>query len=185
MTAAVAGTAGRAVAGRAAAGSAGSGAAGTAAAGGGRAASGTARPARKATRGGNRPRPDADEREAAAAQRTRERGDRAAGEFRKRYQMDGGRRAEKKPATTTDDDTDTDTDTGGESGDSSGDSSSEPTRPQRVWVPQPVSSGAGFILAILAWGWIVLPYLKDGPAGVRNVLMAKFLNKAPDGSPLP
>jgi hypothetical protein len=48
-----------------------------------------------------------------------------------------------------------------------------------------VSSGAGFILAVLFWSWVALPFLKNGPNGVRDVLRAKFLNKAADGSWLP
>jgi pyruvate/2-oxoglutarate dehydrogenase complex dihydrolipoamide acyltransferase (E2) component len=54
-----------------------------------------------------------------------------------------------------------------------------------VNVPQPVSSGAGFILALLFWTWIALPFINDGAAGVRAQLKAKFTNKAPDGSYLP
>jgi hypothetical protein len=49
----------------------------------------------------------------------------------------------------------------------------------------PVDTGSGFILGLLVWGWVVMPFLKDGPAGVRKVLMAKFLNKSPDGKWLP
>jgi hypothetical protein len=53
-------------------------------------------------------------------------------------------------------------------------------------VPQPVSSGAGFILALMFWTWVALPYLNNGGvAGVRAQLKAKFTNKAPDGSWLP
>ena len=55
-----------------------------------------------------------------------------------------------------------------------------------VSVPQPVSSGAGFILALMFWTWIALPYLNNGGvSGVRAQLKAKFTNKAPDGSWLP
>jgi hypothetical protein len=168
-----------AVAGRAAASAGGAGAAAETSAGG-RAASGAAR---RPTRSGRAPRPNIDEREANAARRaqarqekkaaeTRDRGDRAAGDFRKRYQMDGGKRAEKEPAKQPVDDDD---DGGGEQS-SSG---------RTFTVPSPVQGGAGFLLAVLAWGWIALPFLKDGPAGVRAVLMAKFLNKSPDGSWLP
>lgn len=48
-----------------------------------------------------------------------------------------------------------------------------------------VNSGAGFLLGLMAWSWIALPFLKGGPSQVKAVLMAKFLNKAPDGSFLP
>lgn len=68
-------------------------------------------------------------------------------------------------------------------GQSSG--NSEPTRPVQVNMPGPVSSGAGFILAVLFWSWVALPFLKGGPTGVRNMLRAKFLNKGADGSWLP
>lgn len=46
-------------------------------------------------------------------------------------------------------------------------------------------SAAGFVLGALAWVWVGLPLLKGGPAEVRRVLMAKFLNKSPDGKWLP
>ena len=48
-----------------------------------------------------------------------------------------------------------------------------------------VDNGAGFILALMFWGWVALPFLRSGPAGVRNTLRAKFFNKAADGSWLP
>lgn len=48
-----------------------------------------------------------------------------------------------------------------------------------------MDSGAGFVLGLLAWGWIVLPFLQNGPTGVKNTLRAKFFNRAPDGSWLP
>lgn len=52
--------------------------------------------------------------------------------------------------------------------------------------PQPVSTGAGFLLALMFWSWVALPFLNNGGmAGVRAQLKAKFTNKAPDGSWLP
>lgn len=48
-----------------------------------------------------------------------------------------------------------------------------------------VSSGAGFVLGLLVWTWVGLPFLQGGPTAVKNMLRAKFLNKAPDGSWLP
>lgn len=48
-----------------------------------------------------------------------------------------------------------------------------------------VNQGAGFILGALFWAWVGLPFLKGGPAQVRNTLKAKFFNKAPDGGWLP
>jgi hypothetical protein len=51
--------------------------------------------------------------------------------------------------------------------------------------PQWAATGAGFVLGLLFWTWVALPFLKDGPAGVQTMLKAKFTNKAPDGSWLP
>lgn len=48
-----------------------------------------------------------------------------------------------------------------------------------------INAGAAFILAIAGWCLVGLPFLKDGVSGVKAQLMAKFLNKAPDGSWLP
>jgi len=48
-----------------------------------------------------------------------------------------------------------------------------------------VTNGAGFVLGLIVWGWIVLPFIRGGPDEVRNVARAKFLNKGPDGSWLP
>jgi hypothetical protein len=46
--------------------------------------------------------------------------------------------------------------------------------------------GAGWILGLLLWSGVVLPFLNGGgAAGVKAWWMAKFLNKAPDGSWLP
>lgn len=45
--------------------------------------------------------------------------------------------------------------------------------------------GAGFLLGVLFWAWVGLPFLKGGPQQVSNTLKAKFFNKAPDGSWLP
>jgi hypothetical protein len=61
-----------------------------------------------------------------------------------------------------------------------GAAASEPRR-----APVVVSTGAGWLLGLLLWGWVVLPFTKGGPVAVKNVWMAKFLNKAPDGSDLP
>jgi hypothetical protein len=48
-----------------------------------------------------------------------------------------------------------------------------------------VDNGAGIILALLLWSWVGLPLIQGGPAKVRDVLRAKFTNKAPDGTWLP
>lgn len=52
---------------------------------------------------------------------------------------------------------------------------------------QPVvrDSAGGFALGVLAWVWLVLPFLRGGMPEVRNVLRAKFFNKGADGSWLP
>lgn len=47
-----------------------------------------------------------------------------------------------------------------------------------------IHDGSGFLLALIVWGWVVMPFLEGGSAGVKKVLMAKFLNKAPDGKML-
>lgn len=47
------------------------------------------------------------------------------------------------------------------------------------------SNGAGVILAFLVWGWVGLPFIQGGLGGVKDVIRAKFLNKAHDGSWLP
>ncbi|WP_173079343.1 hypothetical protein [Phytohabitans rumicis] len=60
-----------------------------------------------------------------------------------------------------------------------------PSASGRVPVPKVVNQGAGFLLGLLAWGWIGLPLLRGGPEEVRDVLRAKFFNKAPDGTWLP
>jgi len=77
----------------------------------------------------------------------------------------------------------------------------EPTRPQRtapgaprpsrgrfragLTAVSPVQTGAGFLLGLLAWGWIGMPLITGGPTRVRDVWRAKFLNKGPDGEWLP
>jgi hypothetical protein len=47
-----------------------------------------------------------------------------------------------------------------------------------------VADASGFMLALVAWCWIGLPYLKGGPVAVKDVWRAKFLNKGPDGQEL-
>jgi len=61
-----------------------------------------------------------------------------------------------------------------------------PPKMQTPQVPSAVNTGAGFILGLLFWTWVALPFLNNGGVtGVKNQLRAKFLNKAPDGSWLP
>lgn len=52
------------------------------------------------------------------------------------------------------------------------------------------TDATGFVLALMFWGWVVLPMLRADspaamPAAVGNVLRAKFFNKGPDGAWLP
>lgn len=57
---------------------------------------------------------------------------------------------------------------------------------QSPQVPSAVNTGAGFILGLMFWTWVALPFLNNGGiTGVKNQLRAKFLNKAADGSWLP
>jgi len=58
---------------------------------------------------------------------------------------------------------------------------------RRWWsgVETPAQTGAGFLVGLLFWGWIILPLVRGGPPEVRKTIKAKFLNKAPDGSWLP
>lgn len=46
-------------------------------------------------------------------------------------------------------------------------------------------TAGGFVLGLLFWAWVALPYLKGGMPEVRKTIKAKFTNKAPDGSWLP
>jgi hypothetical protein len=74
----------------------------------------------------------------------------------------------------------------------------EPTTPApapRQPIPRPpplpyesqvlLNTTAGFLLALVVWGWVIMPFLTGGPAGVKKVLLAKFINKTPDGRWLP
>lgn len=58
--------------------------------------------------------------------------------------------------------------------------------PRTPGYPRAVAAtGAGWLLGLLLWAWVGLPFIKGGPTGVKNVWRAKFFNKAPDGSELP
>lgn len=48
-----------------------------------------------------------------------------------------------------------------------------------------VSDGAGWVLGLILWAGVALPFLHGGPAGVKAWWLAKMFNKAPDGSQLP
>jgi hypothetical protein len=48
-----------------------------------------------------------------------------------------------------------------------------------------VEDGAGVLLVLLLWCWVILPWLTGGRGRLVAVLKAKFLNRAPDGSFLP
>lgn len=58
-------------------------------------------------------------------------------------------------------------------------------RPTTTRSPEVVSSAAGFVLALFVWGWVIMPFVQGGPTQVKKTLMAKFLNKTPDGKWLP
>lgn len=70
---------------------------------------------------------------------------------------------------------------------SGGDAPADTPRPDRPSTQSRVvvENGAGFLLAVLVWGWVIMPFLHGGTTGVKNMLRAKFLNKAPDGAWLP
>lgn len=65
------------------------------------------------------------------------------------------------------------------------DQDDEPDEPRARRVPAPVSTGAGWLLGLVLYGWVALPFFKGGPTGVKNLWRAKFLNQAADGSELP
>lgn len=68
----------------------------------------------------------------------------------------------------------------------SGDARPTRARPPAAATAATVADDAGgLVLALVVWGWVILPFLKGGPGAVKNTLRAKFLNKAPDGSWLP
>jgi hypothetical protein len=52
----------------------------------------------------------------------------------------------------------------------------EPGPLDRVPHTKPTSTGAGFILGLIAWA-VVRAYLTGGTAGVRQWMAAKFVNK--------
>lgn len=75
---------------------------------------------------------------------------------------------------------DNDTDTG------QSETPSVPTQRERsLSRALPGRDASGFVLGLLAWSWVGLPFIKNGPTGVKNVLRAKFLNKGPKGEDLP
>lgn len=118
-------------------------------------------------------------------------------ELRALVDADQQRKASRKPRQKTPTPTN---DSGGSTGsDDAGSGPQKPsqsagntgggTSPSRA-TPSVVSSDtgesvAGVILAAFFWGWVALPFLTGGVDGVKNMLRAKFLNKAPDGTYLP
>jgi hypothetical protein len=44
-----------------------------------------------------------------------------------------------------------------------------------------VREGSWVVLGFLGWVWVALPFIKSGPGGVRDVLLAKFVNRTPEG----
>jgi hypothetical protein len=73
----------------------------------------------------------------------------------------------------------------GGGGPGSGRPSPGPARGAAASVTTAVDGGAGVLLGLLLWGWVVMPFLRGGQTEVKKVLMAKFLNKTPDGRWLP
>lgn len=70
--------------------------------------------------------------------------------------------------------------------DDAGDASADDDRtPRATRSGGAVSDGAGWVLGLVLWAGVALPFIHGGPAGVKAWWMAKFLNKAPDGSALP
>lgn len=62
---------------------------------------------------------------------------------------------------------------------------SAPSRARRSSGSRRRTSPGGFLLGVVAYGWVVLPFVQGGPRRVRAVWAAKFLNRGPDGKPLP
>lgn len=66
---------------------------------------------------------------------------------------------------------------------------SAPRRRRLPAPPRAVRAGAddasGFLLALMLWGWVVLPYLDGGAERVKDVLRAKCFNKGAKGEWLP
>jgi hypothetical protein len=50
-----------------------------------------------------------------------------------------------------------------------------------VLAPPGGGDAAGFLLGLIVWGWVVLPFLRSGTTGVRDMWRAKFLNKDASG----
>jgi len=48
-----------------------------------------------------------------------------------------------------------------------------------------MEEGATVVLVLLVWAWFALPWIVGGKPRVKAVLMAKFFNRAGDGSFLP
>lgn len=85
------------------------------------------------------------------------------------------------------DDQDADTDADGDAEDDGGSDGGGGRRWQLPTLGggQVAGAGAGWVLGVLIWGWVVLPFVKGGPKQVVDTLRAKFVNKAADGSELP
>lgn len=76
----------------------------------------------------------------------------------------------------------------GDDEDGAGNESADDDRPARAPKGSGRSvgdDGAGWLLGLLLWSGVVLPFLHGGPAGVKAWWLAKFFNKAPDGTWLP
>jgi hypothetical protein len=96
-------------------------------------------------------------------------------------------RTEPEPQAVPDDQGDQGEDQGdqGPADDTGGAGGRSPGWTRSVLTPPAGGDAAGFILGLLVWGWVVLPFLRGGTDGVRDVWRAKWLNKGADGSELP
>lgn len=97
---------------------------------------------------------------------------------------DDDERVDQEPDDQDSDDQDADDDDDAGDGDDGGQGGGG-RRPVTFSGGGVTGAGAGWVLGVLLWGWVVLPFVKGGPAGVKATLRAKFLNQAKDGSPLP
>lgn len=68
---------------------------------------------------------------------------------------------------------------------SGGTSDESVPRERRGFNPPGAHDASGFVLSLLLWSWVGLPFVLHGATGVKDVLRAKFLNKGPSGNELP
>ena len=66
-----------------------------------------------------------------------------------------------------------------------GDQEEERAGRRPITYPGSADVGAGWLLGLLLWAGVVLPFLQHGPKGVGAWWAAKFANRSPDGTELP